>query len=308
MRAFAQAYPLVEIVQPVVAQLEQFAEKPRVINKGKSKTSKKTALAIVQPLVAQLAIQPEQVEILATQIDILKVSWTHHFTLLNKVSSHEQRLWYIKETIANGWSRNVLLHMIETSLYKRQVKNKKSNNFSKTLPKHQSDLAQELFKDPYIFDFITVSERANERNIEDQLCEHVTKFLLELGQGFAFIGRQFRLTVAKKDYAADLLFYNIKLKCYVVVELKARDFEPEDAGKLNFYLNVINDKLRTANENDTIGLLLCKGKNKIIADYALAGINQPMGVADYKLTKAIPKNLKSTLPSIAELERELKNL
>ena len=306
MRAFAQAYPLNEFVQPVVAQLEMFDKKPET--KIASKKTKKKELAIVQPLVAQIDSNPELVDVLFIQLDILKISWAHHFTLLNKVNNQTQRLWYISQSIANGWSRNVLLHMIETNLYKRQVKTKKSNNFSTTLPKPQSDLAQQLFKDPYIFDFITITEKANERNIEDQLCQHITKFLLELGQGFAFIGRQYRLQVGKKDFAPDLLFYNIKLKCYVVVELKARDFEPEDAGKLNFYLNLVNDKLRTAEENKTIGLMLCKGKNKIIADYALAGINQPIGVADYKLTKAIPKNLKSTLPSIADLERELNNI
>ncbi len=306
MRAFAQAYPLNEFVQPVVAQLEMFDKKPET--KIASKKTKKKELAIVQPLVAQIDSNPELVDVLFIQLDILKISWAHHFTLLNKVNNQTQRLWYISQSIANGWSRNVLLHMIETNLYKRQVKTKKSNNFSTTLPKPQSDLAQQLFKDPYIFDFITITEKANERNIEDQLCQHITKFLLELGQGFAFLGRQYRMKVGKKDFAPDLLFYNIKLKCYVVVELKARDFEPEDAGKLNFYLNLVNDKLRTAEENKTIGLMLCKGKNKVIADYALAGINQPIGVADYKLTKAIPKNLKSTLPSIADLERELNNI
>ncbi len=295
MSAFAKAFPMHPIVQPSVAQLDAKHSKS---NNKKNKTSiipaQISTASIVQPPVAQLPF--------------LQIGWAHHVLLLSSKMNPTQRNWYITQTIENGWSRDVLRHQLETDLYHRQAKRKKVNNFAATLPPAQSELAQQLLKDPYIFDFITLSERANEKNIEDQLCEHVTKFLLEMGQGFAFIGRQYRFKVGKTEYPVDLLFYNIKLRCYVVVELKTRDFEPEDTGKLNFYLNVVNKQLRSTHENPTIGLLLCKGKNEIVADYALTGIQQPIGVADYKLTKAIPKNLKSTLPSIKELERELKDL
>ncbi|MEO8150125.1 MAG: PDDEXK nuclease domain-containing protein [Bacteroidia bacterium] len=312
MRAFAEAYPVEQFVQvpaetlvnrPVIAKKPIVQALPAQL---KNKASKSKNL-IVQALPAQLEVQFMQAPL--AQLPLAQISWTHHVLLLSRNLNSIERNWYITQTLENGWSSRILLHQLDTDLYKRQAKKKKTHNFNTTLPPAQSDLALQMLKDPYIFDFITVSEKANERNIEDQLCEHVTKFLLELGQGFAFIGRQYRLPVTgKKEYSVDLLFYNIKLRCYVVVELKARDFEPEDAGKLNFYLNVINAKLRSKDENPTIGLLLCKGKNEVLADYSLAGINQPIGVADYKLTKAIPKKLKSTLPSIADLERELKEI
>jgi predicted nuclease of restriction endonuclease-like (RecB) superfamily len=211
-------------------------------------------------------------------------------------------------TLNHGISKNILLMQVEANLYQRQMEQKKISNFSTTLPQPQSDFAQYLLKDPYIFDFVQAKENADERNIEAQLTQHITKFLLELGQGFAFVGKQYHLKVGGSDFYTDLLFYHTKLHCYVVVELKARAFEPGDPAQLNFYINVINDQLKTENDNETIGILLCKGKNEVVAEYALKGYARPIGVADYELSKAIPADLKSTLPSIEEIENELKGM
>ncbi len=234
-----------------------------------------------------------------------RISWTHHVLLQSKVKNLGERLWYMLHTIEHGSSRNVLAMQIESGLFKRQIKTKKINNFQHTLPGPQTDFANYLLKDPYIFDFVQAKETADERNIEEQLSTHITKFLLELGQGFAFIGRQVHFEVGASDFYADLLFYHTRLHAYVVVELKSRPFEPGDAGKLNFYINVINDKLKSSTDNNTIGILLCKGKNDVMAEYALKGYNQPMGVSDYQLAKAVPEELKSQLPAIDELEQIL---
>ncbi|KAA9341166.1 PDDEXK nuclease domain-containing protein [Larkinella humicola] len=236
-----------------------------------------------------------------------KITWSHHIILLDKVKDPAQRLWYIEQSLQGSWGRNVLRHQIDLGLYQRQVKTPKITNFKYTLPQPQSDLATQLLKDPYVFDFVMATAKTKERNIEDQLVQHVTRFLLELGQGFAFVGRQYPLKVGDGEYYIDLLFYHIRLRCYVVVELKARDFEPGDAGQINFYVNVINDYLRTPDDNPTIGLLLCKGKNEALAEYALGGMKNPLGVADYELTKAVPETLKSQLPSIESLEQELRD-
>ena len=198
----------------------------------------------------------------------------------------------------------MLRHQIDLGLYRRQVKAKKLH-FEQTLAKPESDLATQLLKDPYIFDFVAATAKAKERDVERHLVEQISKFLLELGQGFAFVGQQYPLKVGDSDYYIDLLFYHIRLRCYVVIELKARDFEPGDAGQINFYVNVVNDYLRTDDDKPTIGLLLCKGKNEAVAEYALAAMTNPLSVADYQLTRAVPEALKSQLPSIEELEQEL---
>jgi predicted nuclease of restriction endonuclease-like (RecB) superfamily len=211
----------------------------------------------------------------------------------------------MERTNRYGWGRNMLRHQMDLKLYQRQIKASKVNNFTQTLPHPHSDLAQQLMKDPYIFDFVTATAQAQERAIENQLVSHVTKFLLELGQGFAFVGRQYPLKVGDSEFSIALLFYHIRLRCYVVIELKARDFGPDDAGQFNFYVNVVNDYLRVEGENSTLGLLFCRGKNDTLANYALAGINNPLGVADYQLTKAVPENLKSQLPTIESIEQEL---
>ncbi|KAA6336049.1 hypothetical protein EZS27_015774, partial [termite gut metagenome] len=205
-------------------------------------------------------------------------------------------------------SSTILKLQIDNDLFRRQIEKQKVNNFTATLPKVQSDLANYLLKDPYIFDLAGTKEHADERDIEEQLVNHVTKYLLEIGTGFAFVARQKHFQIGNSDFYADLILYNIKLHAYVVVELKATPFKPEYAGQLNFYINVVDDKLRGEHDNKTIGLLLCRGKDEIMAQYALEGYNQPIGVSDYQLSKAIPEELKSTLPSIEEVEQELSHL
>ncbi len=218
------------------------------------------------------------------------------------------KYWYMKQSVENGWSSNVLKIQIETNLFKRQIETQKVNNFTKTLPTPQSDLANYLLKDPYIFDVAGTKELADERDIEKQLVEHVTRYLLEMGNGFAFVAKQKHFQVGDSDFYADLILYSIKLHSYIVVELKATPFKPEYAGQLNFYINIVDDQLRGENDNKTIGLLLCKGKDEVVAQYALTGYAQPIGVSDYQLSKAIPENLKSALPSIEEVEEELSQL
>jgi predicted nuclease of restriction endonuclease-like (RecB) superfamily len=214
----------------------------------------------------------------------------------------------MKQAVEFGWSRNIRDLQIESGLFQRQIENQKVNNFTATLPKPQSDLANYLLKDPYIFDLAGVKERADERDIEEQLVNHVTKYLLEMGTGFAFVARQKHFQIGNKDFYADLILYNIKLHAFVVVELKATPFKPEYTGQLNFYINVVNDKLKGEHDNKTIGLLLCRGKDEIMAQYALEGYNQPIGVSDYQLSKAIPDELKSALPTVEEVEQELSYL
>lgn len=237
------------------------------------------------------------------QAVLAQITWYHNLALLDKLDASTDRLWYAKQTIEHGWSRNVLVHQIESKLHKRQ--GKALSNFSKTLPPIQSDLAQELVKDPYNFDFLNLSSEAHEREIEKELAHHIQKFLLELGVGFAFVGRQYHLEVGDEDFYIDLLFYHLKLRCYIVIELKAGKFKPDYIGQLNFYLSVVDDKLRHPNDAPSIGIILCKDKNKLVAEYSLRDMNKPMGVSEYKLTSAIPKRLKGTLPTIEELEREL---
>ena len=237
---------------------------------------------------------------------VAKITWSHHIKLMDKELHLGKRLWYMLNSFENGISRNILAMQIENNLFERQVSGNKINNFNSTLPPVQSDFANYLLKDPYIFDFVQAKQKADERDIEEQLTTQITKFLLELGQGFAFVGRQVKFTIGNQDFYADLIFYHIKLRCYVVVELKARPFEPGDASQLNFYLNVVNEKMKTDNDNDTIGLLLCKGKNNLIAAYSLKGYSNAIGISDYLLSKAIPDALKSSLPQIEDIENELK--
>ncbi|MBL7208315.1 MAG: DUF1016 family protein, partial [Desulfobacterales bacterium] len=232
-----------------------------------------------------------------------QIPWFHNCVLIDKVKSKKEREWYIQQTIQNGWSRNVLVHQIETNLYDR--KEHLTHNFDVTLPKPQSDLAKETLKDPYVFDFLTIGEEAHERDLENQLVMDITKFLLELEAGFSFVGRQYNLEVGDRDYFIDLLFYHLKLRCFVAIELKIGEFKPEYAGKINFYLSALDDLLKTEQDNPSIGIVLCKTKNRIIAEYALRDMSKPIGVSEYKLTEAIPEELKSSLPTIEELEAEL---
>jgi len=234
---------------------------------------------------------------------LVQIPWGHNLTIISKCDTVEQALFYVQKTIENNWSRSVLTHQIESDLYGRQ--GKAITNFKNTLPAPQSDLAREIIKDPYNFDFLTLTEEYTERELEKGLIDHIAKFLMELGAGFAYLGKQVPLQVGERDFFLDLLFYHVQLHCYVVVELKVVEFEPEHVGKLNFYIKAIDQQLRQENDNPTIGILLCKGKDKVVAEYALSDIHKPMGVSEYELTQALPKELKSSLPSIEEIEAEL---
>lgn len=234
---------------------------------------------------------------------VAQLPWGHNVRLLDRVKEPQERKWYAGRVIEHGWSRPVLVHQIESRLYHRQ--GKAVTNFKETLPPVQSDLAHEMLKDPYIFDFLSIGEEAHERDLERELVKHITNFLLELGAGFSFVGKQFHLEVGGEDFYLDLLFYHLKLRCYVVVELKTGPFRPEYAGKLNFYLSAVDDMLRHGSDAPSIGLILCKDKNRLIAEYALRDIAKPVGVSEYRLVEAIPEELKGSLPTIEELEAEL---
>ena len=244
---------------------------------------------------AQAWTDPEIVQTLSAQI-----SWSHHCALLDKVKHAEERAWYAKAAASNGWSLAVLHHQIETRAHTRQ--GAAITNFSQTLPAPQSDLAQQLFKDPYILDFMTLAENAAERDLESGLIEHLKDFLLELGKGFAFIGRQHHLEVGEQDFYLDLLFYNTKLHCHVAIDLKMDDFKPEYAGKMQFYLAAIDAQLKSERDDPTIGLILCKTRNGIIVEYTLRDATRPIGVAEYR---TLPPALAQALPSAEQLEREL---
>lgn len=251
----------------------------------------------------------EKVQQRARQLDdlaIFSIPWWHNVILLTKVKDDNQRIWYANKIVEHGWSRSVLEAWIKSDLYNRE--GKAITNFKNTLPAPHSDIAQQSLKDPYVFDFLTLQDDHVERDLERGLIEHIQKFLLELGAGFAFIGSQYHLEVADEDYYIDLLFYHMQLRCYIVIELKNTAFKPEYAGKLNFYLSAVDDLLRHENDKPTIGLLLCKTKNNVTAEYALRDINKPIGIAEYeaKIVKSLPKDLKSKLPTIEELEAELK--
>lgn len=234
---------------------------------------------------------------------ICQIPWGHNIAIVQKCKSVEEALYYVQNTIKNSISRNVLVHQIESNLYARD--GKAITNFTTTLPAIQSDLAKEITKDPYNFDFLCLREDYQEKELEDALCENITKFLLELGQGFAFIGRQKHITVGEQDFYIDLLFYHTKLHCYVVVELKANDFKPEYAGKLSFYTSVVDGEIKSEEDNPTIGILLCKGKNKTVVEYALKDVNKPIGVSEYQLTHELTGKYKSALPTIEQIEAEL---
>lgn len=244
-----------------------------------------TASQIVQPSVAQL-------------------SWSHHVILMDKVKDLNERSFYIQKVIENGWSRDMLAVQIKSQNFQRT--GKAISNFERRLPDVHSDLAQQITKDPYIFDFLSLRDEHHEKDLEDALTTHITKFLIELGAGFAFVGRQYHIEVGESDYYIDLLFYHLKLRSYVVIELKTGKFIPEYAGKLNFYLSVVDDVLKTSEDHPSIGLLICRDKDRVIAEYALKDINKPIGVSEYRITDSIPSDLKGKLPTIEELEKELR--
>lgn len=233
---------------------------------------------------------------------LAQITWYHNITLLDKVRDVDARIWYCTQTVENGWSRNTMVHQIETALYERQTKSIKTTNFINQLDNAESELANFILKDPYVFDFINFETGITELKLKSKLLQNITKFLLELGKGFAYIGNEVKFVVNEDEYYLDLLFYHIKLQCYVVIELKTGKFKPEYAGQLNFYITIVNKQLKRAEDKPTIGILLCKEKNHLVAEYALTGINQPMGIAEYSLTKWIPKEIESDLPSTKELE------
>ena len=232
--------------------------------------------------------------------------WGHNVRLLDAVKNSEDRSWYLRQAVQNGWSRNVLMHQIEGGLYQRQ--GKAITNFTWTLPAPQSELAQQLIKDPYNFDFLTLGPEMDERALERGLIEHVRDFILELGKGFAFIGSQQHLQVGGQDFFMDLLFYHVRLRCYVVIDLKIEEFKPEFAGKMNFYLAAVDEQMRHTGDSPTIGIILCKGRNEVIVEYSLRETNKSMGVAQYQLThgESLPERLQEELPTVEELMKLLK--
>jgi predicted nuclease of restriction endonuclease-like (RecB) superfamily len=239
------------------------------------------------------------------QAALAQITWYHNIALVEKLNTPEERLWYARQTIQNGWSRNVLVHQIESGLYRRQ--GKALTNFTRTLPAPQSELAQQIVKDPYNFDFLTITEEARERELERALIDHIRDFLLELGIGFAFVGSQYPIQVGGEEFRLDLLFYHLRLRAFIVLELKVGEFQPEFSGKMNFYLSAIDDLLRHPDDQPSIGIILCKSKNKVVAEYALRDIRKPVGVSEYRLTEALPKRLRDSLPAIEQLEAELKD-
>lgn len=232
-----------------------------------------------------------------------QIPWFHNCVLLDKLSSPAEREWYARKTIENGWSRNILVHQIDSRLHLRL--GEAQTNFAHTLPSPQSELAQQVLKDPYVFDFLNLGEAAYERDLERALLEQLRSFLLELGLGFAFIGSQYHLEVGGQDFYLDLLFYHFRLRCFVAFELKIGEFLPEYAGKMNFYLSALDSTLRGEQDEPSIGVILCRAKNRVIVEYALRDLSKPIGVSAYQLTQALPESLKGSLPTIEELEAEL---
>lgn len=307
--------PILEDVSGLKNELNQIVQEPLALIQA---TDNQPNIITQQP-VAQLSEVSEvlsaiyhcdisQIEDSFKQSAIVRTNWASHVILLNSKLPLGERFWYITQAVANGWSSNILQMQIETNLFTRQITAKKVSNFSARLPKPQSDLANYLLKDPYIFDMMGQTDKMVEKDIEQQLVSHITKYLLEMGSGFAFVAQQKHFEVGDSDFYADLILYNIQLHAYVVVELKATPFKPEYMGQLNFYINVVDDTLRGEHDNKTIGLLLCNGGDKVVAQYALSGYEQPIGVSDYQLSKAIPDNLKSALPTVEEVEKELSKI
>ena len=257
------------------------------------------AFFIAYEKIAQAARQ------IVEQLPIFNIPWFHNVILIQKLKNNEERLWYAQKAIENGWSRSMLELWIESNLYRRQ--GKAITNFQAKLPKPHSDLANQSLKDPYLFDFLTLHKEHVEKEVEQGLIDHIQKFLLELGQGFAFVGRQVNLHIGDNDYYIDLLFYHLQLRCFVIVELKAREFKPEDTGQIGFYLSAVDDLMKKPEDKPTIGLILCKDKNSLTVEYALRGSSRAIGVASYqtKIVESLPKNLKGSLPTVEQIEAEL---
>jgi predicted nuclease of restriction endonuclease-like (RecB) superfamily len=302
MIRFAHEYGEPPILQQAAAKLGA----PAIVPTASAQLPDAASSAVGKPILPQaVAKLPPDDPSSFLQPLVAKLPWVHHVTLLDRVRDRSTRIWYMQHALEHGWSRTVLTMQIETKAHQRM--GKAQTNFAQTLPPPQSDLAQQVLKDPYTFDFLTLGADARERELEQGLVEHIQKFLLELGVGFAFVGRQVHLEVAGEDYYLDLLFYHLKLRCFVVIDLKMEPFKPEFAGKMNFYLSAVDDQRRHAGDQPTIGLLLCKDKQQLTVEYALRDLAKPIGVAGWKtrLVESLPKKLRGALPSIEELEKRL---
>jgi len=293
MISFYREYPDSEAIVPQPAA--QLSAAP-IVPPPVAQLSQLTTHQEVTPILPQPAAKLEDVS-------LWNIPWFHHVVLMEKVRSPIDRLWYMRQISINGWSRDTLSAQIEKRAHKRH--GAIISNFEQVLPPPQSDLVQQTLKDPYIFDFLTLEEPFHERELETHLVRDVQKFLLELGQGFAFVGRQYRLDVGDEDFYIDLLFYHLRLRAFVVIDLKKGKFKPEYAGKLNFYCNIVNDHLKHSTDQPTIGLILCQERNRLLAEYSFAGIDKPIGIATYQLTRALPKEIRSALPTVEEIEAEL---
>jgi predicted nuclease of restriction endonuclease-like (RecB) superfamily len=323
MQQFSAAYPGLLILQQPAAKLKSNGKKSITQQPAAQlgKIKRNTSNVITQQPVAQLGkikrntsnvitqqpvAQLEQYCLNNPHSHIASIPWGHHTLLMDKVAPLEERVWYIQKTIENNWSRAVLQYQIESGLYDRQHKTKKTTNFHLTLPKAQSDLANQILKDPYKFEFLQVSEKITERQLEQQLVDHIQEFLIELGAGFAYVGKQFKLKAGRKDHYLDLLFYHLHLRCFIVIELKLEDFELSHVGQMNGYLNMVNKQLKQKADNPSIGIILCGSKDAVEVDYALMGIEHPIGVSEYRYMKTLPKQLKDKLPSVKQLQNEVK--
>ncbi len=276
------------------------------IESSKNVITQRAAALIENTFVQQPAAQIGNTIYIVPNPLLLSIPWGHHTLLIDKIKDNDERIWYMQKTISNNWARTVLQYQIDTDLYTRQYKKKKASNFHLTLPKVQSDLANEILKDTYILDFINANEKISERELEQTILTHIEKFLVELGAGFAFVGRQYKIKVGRKDYALDLLFYHLQLHSYVVIELKLGEFELAHTGQMNGYLNFVNKQVKTDVDNPSIGIILCGSKDEVEVEYALENINHPIGVSDYQFKKTLPKNLKDKLPSAKQLQDEVK--
>jgi predicted nuclease of restriction endonuclease-like (RecB) superfamily len=283
-----------------IGYMIRFAKEYPILQQTAAKSLPAPADSILQQPVAKVA---KDTEAATLQHLAVELPWGHNVLLIEKIKDIPTRLWYMQKTILNGWSRNILLLMIDSQAHNRQ--GKAITNFTNQLPPAQSDLAIQVLKDPYIFDFLTLEEPFHERELETQLLRHLEKFLIELGQGFAFVGRQYHVVVGEEDFYVDLLFYHLHLRSFIVIDLKKGAFKAEYAGKMNFYLNVVDDKLRHPTDSPSIGLILCQDRNRVVAEYALRGMKKPIGISEYELTRALPKELQSSLPTIEQIEAEL---
>jgi predicted nuclease of restriction endonuclease-like (RecB) superfamily len=310
MTFFYLEYQALTIWQLPVAKLETDEKSITKLPVSQLETDEKS----ISPLpVSELekdenAISPLPVaELQANEIQLItKVGWSHHVILMQKVKDLPTRLWYMQQVLEQGWSRDTLVVQTKNKVHERQ--GAIVNNFDATLPQTDSNWAKHLFKDPYIFDFTTLATEFSERELELNLVQHVEKFLVELGAGFAFVGRQYQLEVSERDFYLDLLFYHLKMRCFVVIDLKKGEFLPEYAGKMNFYCSAVDEQLKHETDKPTIGLILCQGKDKLFAEYTLRDINKPIGISEYELTRILPDNLKGSLPSIEEIEENLNDL